>query len=164
MDYVLALLLKYEDYWDRDEWQARGTEHDHGLYWIPDAPPMDQETEGSHGDFADYWGEKITADNPNPLRLPNARNPASLAPTDVSNTADQFAAFLNRLQIHTCRPQYCLHVKHGSDEPPSCRFFYLRKLFPEPVVTKEINHKSWLFSPVRNQAYLNQCSAVIAMG
>ena len=164
MDYVLAPLLKYEDHWDRDEWQARGTEHDHGLYWIPDAPPMDQETEGSRGDFADYWGEKITADNPNPLRLPDARNPASLAPTDVSNTADQFAAFLNRLQIHTCRPQYCLRVKHGSDEPPSCRFFYPRKLFPEPVVTKEINHKSWLFSPVRNQAYLNQCSAVIAMG
>jgi ATP-dependent DNA helicase PIF1 len=57
-----------------------------------------------------------------------------------------------------------LCVKHGSDKPPFCCFFYPQKLFSEPVVTKEINHKSWLFSPVRNQAYLNQCSAVITMG
>ena len=81
----------------------------------------------------------------------------------MANTPDQFTAFLNRFQVHTCRPRYCLRIKHGSDEPPSCRFFYPRKLFPEPVVTKEINHKSWLFSPVQNQAYLNQCSAVITM-
>ena len=82
----------------------------------------------------------------------------------MANTPDQFAAFLNRLQVHTCRPQYCLRIKHGSDEPPSCRFFYPRELCPEPIVTKGINHKSWLFSPVQNQATLNQCSAVIAMG
>ena len=41
MEYVISPLFKYEDYWDRDEWQNRGTEHDHGLIWIPDAPPMD---------------------------------------------------------------------------------------------------------------------------
>jgi hypothetical protein len=105
---------------------------------------MDQETKESRSDFAGYWGERITADNPNPLRLPDAQNPASLAPADVANTADQFAAFLNRLQVHTCQPRYCLRVKPGSDEPPSCRFFYPQKLFDEPVVTKEINHKSWL--------------------
>jgi ATP-dependent DNA helicase PIF1 len=164
MKYVVAPFLKYEDHWDRDKWQVRGTGHDHGLYWIPDVPPMDQETEGSRSDFAGYWGERITADNPNPLRLPDSRNPASLAPADVANTADQFAAFLNYLQVHICQPRYCLCVKPGSDEPPFCHFFYPRKLFDEPVVTKEINHKSWLFSPVRNQATLNQCSAVITMG
>ena len=45
MEYVISLLFKYEDYWDHDEWQNRGTEYDHGFIWIPDAPPMDQDTE-----------------------------------------------------------------------------------------------------------------------
>ena len=103
---------------------------------------MNQDTEESYRNFASYWGDKITAHNPNPSWLPDARNSASLTPADVANIPDQFVAFLNRLQVHTCGPQYCLRVKHGSDEPPSCRFFYPRKLCPEPIVTKGINHKS----------------------
>ena len=93
--------------------------------------------------------------NPNSSRPPDARNPTSLAPADVANTPDQFAAFLNHLQVHTYRPQYCLRIKYGSDEPPSYHFFYPQELCPEPIVTKGINYKSWLFSPVRNQATLN---------
>ena len=54
MEYVISPLFKYEDYWDRDEWQNRGTKHDHGLIWIPDAPPMDQDTEESRRVFAGY--------------------------------------------------------------------------------------------------------------
>ena len=65
MEYVIGPLLKYEDHWDCDEWQNRGTEHDHSLYWIPDAPPMNQDTEESRRDFASYWGDRITAHNPN---------------------------------------------------------------------------------------------------
>ena len=45
-------------------------------------------TEESRRIFAGYWGEKITAQNPDPSQLPNARNPTSLAPADVANTAD----------------------------------------------------------------------------
>jgi hypothetical protein len=43
-----------------------------------------------------------------------------------------------------------------SDAPPP--------LFQDPVVTKEINHKGWLFSPARNQGNLNQCAPVVTMG
>jgi ATP-dependent DNA helicase PIF1 len=164
VDHILRPLLGFTDYWYRLEWQARGTGHYHCLFWIKTAPDMDQETEESRRTFADYWGEKITAQNPDSLRHPDARNPASLAPTDVVNTSDQFAAFLNCLQIHTCRVPYCLRHQHGSDQPPRCRFFYPRPLFSEPVVTKKINNKSWLFSPIRNQATLNQCAPVITMG
>src|ERR1700722_9574191 len=64
----------------------------------------------------------------------------------------------------TCRAPYCLRVKKGLDQPPVCRFFFPRPLFPDPVVTKDINRKSWLFSPARNQATLNQCAPVITMG
>ena len=163
-EHVLRPLLGFTDSWDRFEWQARGSGHSHALFWIPTAPPLDQETEEDRIKFAQYWGLVITAWNPDQLRLPDARNPASLAPADVVNTADQFAAFLNRLQMHSaCRAPYCLRAKKGGDQP-TCRFFFPRPLFMDPVVTKEINHKSWLFSPARNQEALNQCAPAITMG
>ncbi|KID81041.1 ATP-dependent DNA helicase PIF1 [Metarhizium guizhouense ARSEF 977] len=163
-EHVLRPLLGFTDSWDRFEWQARGSGHSHALFWIPTAPPLDQETEEARVKFAKYWGLVITAWNPDQLRLPDARNPASLAAADVTNTADQFAAFLNRLQMHSaCRAPYCLRAKKGGDQP-TCRFFFPRPLFTDPVVTKEINHKSWLFSPARNQGTLNQCAPAITMG
>ena len=86
-------------------------------------------------------------------------------PKDLANTADQFTAFLNRLQVHsTCKVPFCLRPKKGSDAPPSCRFFFPRPLFSDAVVTKEINHKAWLFSPARNQANLNQCAPILTFG
>jgi hypothetical protein len=63
-----------------------------------------------------------------------------------------------------CRAPYCLRVRKGSDQAPVCRFFFPRPLFTDPVVTKEIDHKAWLFSPARNQETLNQCAPVITMG
>jgi hypothetical protein len=164
-EHVLRPFFGYTDEWSRYEWQARGSGHLHCLFWIPSAPPLDVATADARAQFAQYWGINITAWNPDQLRLPDARNPASLARTDVANTADQFAAFLNRLQVHsTCRAPYCLRPKKGSETLPSCRFFFPRPLFPVPVVTQEINQKGWLFSPARNQANLNQCTPVVTIG
>jgi Helitron helicase-like domain at N-terminus len=87
-DHVLRPLLRFTDSWVRFEWQARGSGHLHALYWIPTAPPLDVETEEARSRFAQYWGNIITARNPNPSRLPDARNPASLALADVANTED----------------------------------------------------------------------------
>jgi ATP-dependent DNA helicase PIF1 len=162
--HVLQPFLGYTDEWSRYEWQARGSGHLHCLFWIPSAPPLDTTTAEARAQFAKYWGGNITAWNPDQLRPPDARNPASLDHKDVANTADQFASFLNRLQVHsTCRVPYCLRLKRGS-EVPSCRFFFPRPLFPDPVVTQEINHKGWLFSPARNQANLNQCTPLLTVG
>jgi ATP-dependent DNA helicase PIF1 len=61
-----------------------------------------------------------------------------------------------------CRAPYCLRATR--DQAPTCRFFFPRPLFPHPVVTRDINHKGWLFSLARNQASLNQCAPIIAMG
>ena len=68
----------------------------HSLFWIPVAPPLDRETDKCtdewraewQAEFAQYWGIKITAWNPDQSRLPDARNPTSLALVDVANTAD----------------------------------------------------------------------------
>ena len=163
-EHVLRPFLGYADEWSRYEWQARGSGHLHCLFWIPSAPPLDVATAEARAQFAHYWGVKITAWNPDPLRPPDARNPASLPRMEVANTADQFAAFLNRLQLHSCRAPHCLRPKKGSEAPASCRFFFPRPLFADPVVTQEINHKGWLFSPARNQANLNQCTPVLTFG
>jgi hypothetical protein len=125
---------------------------------------LDPSTDEERATFAEYWGERITAWNPDQLRLPDARNPASLAPLDVANTSDQFAAFLNRLQLHSaCRPSYCLRTKKG-DATPCCRFFYPRPLAQRPTVTQEINHRGYMFALARNQAILNQCSPIVTIG
>jgi hypothetical protein len=81
------------------------------------------------------------------------------------NSNDQFTAFLNRLQMHlVCRPGACLWVKKGKDKTLYCRFFFPRPLFDDPVVTKDINHKSWLFSLAWNICDMNQCSMPITIG
>jgi hypothetical protein len=53
-DYVLCPLLGFTDSWDRFEWQARSSGYSHGLFWIPTAPPLDRNTDGSRAEFAQY--------------------------------------------------------------------------------------------------------------
>ena len=160
---VLQPLLGFTDHWDRFEWQARGSGHLHCLFWIPTAPSLDQHTDEARAAFARYWGGIITAWNPDQLRLPDLRHPSALAPTDVINTADQFTAFINRFQRHpVCTHGYCLRSNKSTGQS-SCRFYFPRPLFTDPVGTREINHKSWLFSPARNDPSLNQCAPVITI-
>ncbi|CAG8983615.1 hypothetical protein HYALB_00004637 [Hymenoscyphus albidus] len=161
---VLRPLLKFTDHWDRFEWQARGSGHLHCLLWIPPAPSLDQESDTAREAFAGYWGELITAWNPDPLRRPDLRNPASLHPTDVANTSDQFKALVNRLQKHSnCTTSYCLRTNKETKQS-SCRFFFPRPLFAGATITRAINPKAWLFSPARNDQFLNQCAPAITMG
>jgi ATP-dependent DNA helicase PIF1 len=63
-----------------------------------------------------------------------------------------------------CPPGTCLRVKKGPGNIPYCQFFFPRSLFDDLVVTKDINHKSWLFSPARNIPDMNQYSPPITMG
>jgi hypothetical protein len=130
--HVLQPYLGFSDYWNRLEWQARGTGHEHGLYWVPSAPLLGPDTDESRLEFARYWGLRITAWNPDQLRPPDLQHPSSLAPADVANTANQFTAFINRFQVHsTCSYPYCFRRQDSN----ICRFFFPRPLFREPVVT-----------------------------
>lgn len=164
LQHVIRPYLGFTDHWFRYEWQSRGSGHLHCLFWIPSAPPLDKLTGPDAVRFAEYWGQRITANNPDYLRPPDVRNPASLRHTDVCNTSDQFAALLNRLQAHSaCRIAYCLRFHKGTDTC-YCRFWFPRPLSDAPAVTDTINHKSLMFAPARNQSTLNQCSPVIIMG
>ena len=48
-----------EDYFQRVEFQHRGSPHSHGLYWIKDAPVLDNENESSFEDCANYIDQFI---------------------------------------------------------------------------------------------------------
>ena len=163
--YVLQPYLGFTDSWYRSEWQARGSGHFHCLFWIPDSPSLGPKTPIELAEFAQYWGFRITAVNPDQYRRPDARNPASLAPGAIQNTSDQFAALANRLQRHDrCTTTYCLRAKKGSNIEPKCRFFFPRPCFDQAIVTKDINHKDLMFSPARNHTLFNQCTPTITMG
>jgi hypothetical protein len=160
---VLQPLLGFTDDWERFEWQARGSGHLHCLFWIPTAPSLDQDTDEARAAFARYWGEYITAWNPDPLRLLDLRHLSALAFTNVTNTADQFTAFINRFQKHARYTyKYCLRLNKSTGQS-YCRFFFPRPLFSDPVVTREISHKSWLFSPACNDPDLNQYALIITI-
>lgn len=163
--HVLQPYFQFTNYWYRVEWQSRGSGHFHCLFWIPTAPNLGCKTLDEMQEFAEYWGLRITAINPDPNRQPDACNPASLPPTAVQNTTDQFTAFVNRLQRHNhCTVSYCLRSKKGSTAPPTCRFFFPRPLFPTATVTTEINCKSQMFSPARDDSLFNQCSPLMTLG
>ena len=62
---VLELYLSYKDYWWRYEWQAYGSSYVHCLFQIPSAPSLNQSIAELRDLFAQYWGERIIAQNPN---------------------------------------------------------------------------------------------------
>ncbi|KAJ3506470.1 hypothetical protein NM208_g16071 [Fusarium decemcellulare] len=47
-DIVLSKKFSITDYWDRYEWQGRGSPHNHGLYWVDNCPGADMEDEARH--------------------------------------------------------------------------------------------------------------------
>ena len=88
LKHVVRPQLGIADHWIRYEWQHRGSGHVHCLFWTESGPPLDLLTDKQRATFADYWGQRITAQNPDQFRPPDTRNPASLAPADVANTSD----------------------------------------------------------------------------
>ncbi|KAM4055586.1 PIF1-like helicase [Hirsutella rhossiliensis] len=64
--YRVAEKFNVTDYWDRYEWQGRGSPHNHGLYWMQEGPAADMEDEAARDMFARVWGFHVTAVNPEP--------------------------------------------------------------------------------------------------
>ncbi|KID81680.1 ATP-dependent DNA helicase PIF1 [Metarhizium guizhouense ARSEF 977] len=112
-DIVLSKKFKITDYWDRYEWQGRGSPHNHGLYWMENCPRVDMEDEAARDVFARTWGFHITAINPEPSRtMPQGEgNPLSVDPLSTELTFLRLSRIVNRCQRHRCNTTYCLRVK-----------------------------------------------------
>ncbi|KJZ68728.1 hypothetical protein HIM_11880 [Hirsutella minnesotensis 3608] len=108
-DVVLRTKFNVTDYWDRYEWQGRGSPHNHGLYWMENGPVADMGDEAARDLFARTWGFHITAINPEPSRtMPQGEgNPLSVDPLGVGMTFLRLSQIVNRCQRHRCNTAYC---------------------------------------------------------
>ena len=117
-----------EDFWYRYEWQARGSGHIHGFFWLdrtknisfPDPYIKVQSTEQKllklKHEHANYWSNKVLALNPGwTAQLPAAiRHPCNLPFHERQNTVRALGEFLNRVQKTYClQPRILLKKEKG---------------------------------------------------
>ncbi|KJZ70034.1 hypothetical protein HIM_10585 [Hirsutella minnesotensis 3608] len=168
-DVVLRTKFNVTDYWDRYEWQGRGSPHNHGLYWMENGPVADMGDEAARDLFARTWGFHITAVNPEPRRtVPQGEgNPLSVDPLGVEMTFLRLSQIVNRCQRHRCNTTYCLRVRKGSGdlardmEGAAADIEAANAANPE----REKEGKSYyIFEAARNDSLMNHFNPAIILG
>ncbi|KAM4061282.1 PIF1-like helicase [Hirsutella rhossiliensis] len=185
-DIVLRKKFNVTDYWDRYEWQGRGSPHNHGLYWMKEGPAADMEDEAARDLFARTWGFHITAVNPEPRRtVPRGEgNPLSVDPLGVEMTFLRLSQIVNRCQRHRCNTTYCLRVRKGSGDlardmegaaadieaanaanpERECRFDFPRALRELAAVIRKEGKSYYIFEAARNDSLMNHFNPAIILG
>ncbi|KJZ68018.1 hypothetical protein HIM_03883 [Hirsutella minnesotensis 3608] len=185
-DVVLRTKFNVTDYWDRYEWQGRGSPHNHGLYWMENGPVADMGDEAARDLFARTWGFHITAVNPEPRRtVPQGEgNPLSVDPLGVEMTFLRLSQIVNRCQRHRCNTTYCLRVRKGSGDlardmegaaadieaanaanpERECRFDFPRALRELAAVIRKEGKSYYIFEAARNDSLMNHFNPAIILG
>lgn len=182
---VLSAKFNLSNYWDRYEWQGRGSPHNHGVYWVDGAAPADMATPESRAAFEAFWGIHVTAVNPTPGAPRSVANPLMAVPfRDIQPTFGFLADVLNRVQQHACGPAYCLRRKKKGRRPPpavpaglpgageavggqdalSCRFYYPREVHDGPHVGRNLNPAHFMYDGQRNNTRLNNYNRTVTVG
>ncbi|KAF5132980.1 ATP-dependent DNA helicase PIF1 [Metarhizium anisopliae] len=185
-DIVLSKKFKITDYWDRYEWQGRGSPHNHGLYWMENCPGVDMEDEAARDVFARTWGFHITAINPEPSRtVPQGEgNPLSVDPLSVEMTFLRLSQIVNRCQPHKCNTTYCLRARkrtsdlardmegaaadieaaNAANPEKECRFNFPRALRELAAVIRKEGKSYHVFEAARNDNLMNHFNPAIILG
>jgi hypothetical protein len=185
-DIVLSKKFNITDYWDRYEWQGRGSPHNHGLYWMENCPEVDMEDEAARDVFARTWGFHITAINPEPTRtVPQGEgNPLSVDPMSTEMSFLRLSQIVNRCQRHRCNTTYCLRVRkrtgdlardmegaaadieaaNAADPERECRFNFPRALRELAAVIRKEGKSYYVFEAARNDSLMNHFNPAIVLG
>ncbi|KHO00508.1 ATP-dependent DNA helicase PIF1 [Metarhizium album ARSEF 1941] len=185
-DIVLRKKFNVTDYWDRYEWQGRGSPHNHGLYWMKESPAADMEDEAARDIFARTWGFHITAVNPEPRRnVPHGEgNPLSVDTLSIEMTFLRLSQIVNRCQRHRCNTTYCLRVRKRSGDlardmegaaadieaanmsnpERECRFDFPRALRELAAVIRKEGKSYYIFEAARNDNLMNHFNPAIILG
>ncbi|XP_044714714.1 PIF1-like helicase domain-containing protein [Hirsutella rhossiliensis] len=170
-DIVLRKKFNVTDYWDRYEWQGRGSPHNHGLYWMQEGPAADMEDEAARDMFARVWGFHVTAVNPEPRRtVPQGEgNPLSVDPLGVEMTFLRLSQIVNRCQRHRCNTTYCLRVRkeaaaNVANPERECRFDFPRALRELAAVIRKEGRSYYIFEAARNDSLMNHFNPAIILG
>ena len=98
MDCVITPKFGVTDYWNRYEFQSRGSSHNHGFIWCRGGPELDLSDEASRKEFADYWGVYVSAVLPAQIeRQLEERTAMALSPDEDRNTIKQLATLVGAL-------------------------------------------------------------------
>jgi ATP-dependent DNA helicase PIF1 len=163
METVVIPKFRVTDYFNRYEWQARGSPHNHGFLWVEDQPNFNI---NSLQEFAEAWGLHISAYNPRPSHeLAVDEVPLTSLESDAQhNTFAFLSSILAHVQGHKCT-DYCLRKKRGSEER-TCRFYYPQEERDEPVVFRDPlrNPQHFTFFAERNDSLLHKYNRAITMG
>ncbi|TVY65458.1 ATP-dependent DNA helicase pif1 [Fusarium oxysporum f. sp. cubense] len=185
-DIVLSKKFSITDYWDRYEWQGRGSPHNHGLYWMDNCPGADMEDEAARDVFARTWGFHVTAINPEPSRtMPQGEgNPLSVDPLSIEMTFLRLSQIVNRCQRHKCNTTYCLRVRKRTGDlardmegaaadieaanvanpERECRFDFPRALRELAAVIRKEGRSYYVFEAARNDSLMNNFNPAIILG
>lgn len=155
------------DWWNRYEFQGRGSSHNHGFVWCKDVPDLDADNDTSRQEFADFWSNFASAILPLGLdRTLEERTAMSLSPDEDTNTLRQMDLLVDALQKHICTESYCLRIKKGAaaDSEKFCRFACNPwPLQEEATLSKDRNPAYWMFIPARNHGRINSYNRLITM-
>jgi ATP-dependent DNA helicase PIF1 len=167
IDVVLRAKFNIQDYFNRFEWQARGSSHNHGLYWCDGAPePRDLAiSEEARQVFAKFWGIHVTAFNPEPDSgaLPATEDSTIQAPgVELGNTGCTLSSTVNRVQGHTCTKTYCLRINKTTRQE-ECRFLLPDEHRDEAKVAQHPYRTYMQYYPMRNDGYLNKYNRLTTM-
>ncbi|KAF5128332.1 ATP-dependent DNA helicase pif1 [Metarhizium anisopliae] len=185
-DIVLRKKFNITDYWDRYEWQGRGSPHNHGLYWMENCPGTDMEDEAARDVFARTWGFHITAIKPEPTRtVPQGEgNPLSVDPLSIEMTFLRLSQIVNRCQRHKCNTTYCLCARKRTGDlardmegaaadieaanvaSPErvCRFDFPRALRELAAIIRKEGRSYYVFEVARNDNLMNHFNPAVILG
>ncbi|KID82377.1 ATP-dependent DNA helicase PIF1 [Metarhizium guizhouense ARSEF 977] len=185
-DIVLSKKFNITDYWDRYEWQGRGSPHNHGLYWMENCPRVDMVDEAARDVFARTWGFHITAINPEPTRtMPQGEgNPLTVDPLSTELTFLRLSQIVNRCQRHRCNTTYCLRVRkrtvdlardmegaaadieaaNAANPERERRFDFPRALRELAAVIRKEGKSYYVFEAARNDNLMNHFNPAIILG
>jgi hypothetical protein len=190
-DIVLKQKFNLVDYFDRYEWQGRGSSHNHGMYWFEGTAYLDLYDEATRQEIADFWGIHVSATNPEPHRiLPQGEgNPLAVDPLEVPMTFRFLSRVVNRVQRHKCTEAYCLRrpkpavwaaIQHQQPDiarralagggfkrgeiPRICRFWFPKPLRDTPALVGRPGGTYYVFEGSRNDERLNQFNRTVILG
>ena len=148
MERVIAPKFNVKDWWNRWEYQGRGSGHDHGFIWGEGMATINNvDNENSRTAFAAFWDKHVTAINPEPGHQENFEQipPMQSSFEEQTNTIGHLSAVINRVQRHRCTDAYCLRLNKRTQER-SCRFYFPRKERFKAEVTNDLNPKHWIYA------------------
>ncbi|KAF2706209.1 hypothetical protein K504DRAFT_386012, partial [Pleomassaria siparia CBS 279.74] len=171
---ILKPKFNVTDSWHRYEWQARGSTHNHGLFWSDGAPDPDAHLFSPElkQQLADFWGIHIAAINPEPARghqqAYEERSPMSIIGKDMPNTFKVLSELANRLQLHVHSDTYCMRVVKGTRQgnhqrPKECRFYMPDDLRDRAIIGPTPGRSFERFLPARNDGMINKYNRLFTM-